>query len=367
MLAQAQNGQRTMRRQEIVSGYLMLAPAGILLTLFLLVPFFSAIQLSFTDQPLVPRLETITDEETGEQITRQVAADDVGFENYENLLKLQIFEVEKIVNDEGETEFERSRTYLRPAGLEELVNINLFGTRYLVGAGDASFYRSLFNIFLFVVIAVPVQTSFALGLAMLVNQKLPFNEAFRTIYFSPVVTSMAIVSVLWFFLYNPQEGLINTFFGAVGLGPFDWLESSTQALPAIIIMSIWQGVGFQMIIFLAGLQQIPEALYEASSLDGANRLEQFRHITLPSLRNTTLFVAISTTILAFKLFVQVDVMTFGRGGPDNATITPVLHMVNEGFRGSQRVGYAAAIAVVFVIIVLMISLLQRRILTPDQD
>lgn len=367
MFAQSKGSQFSLKRQEQISGYLMLAPAVILLSIFLITPFFMAFGLSFTDQPLVPRLETVTDEETGETFQRQEPPDYIGLENYQDLLKLQIFTVEQVENEDGELEYERSRTYLRPAGLEELFAIDLFGARYLIGAGDAAFYRSLFNIFLFVLIVVPVQTSFALGLAMLVNQKIRLTEFYRTIYFSPVVTSMAIVAVLWFFLYNPDEGLINTFLGAIGLGPYDWLESPQQALLAIIIMSIWQGVGFQMIIYLAGLQQIPEVLYEASALDGANRIQQFRFITLPSLRNTTLFVAISTTILAFKLFVQVDVMTFGRGGPDNATITPVLHMVNEGFRGPQRVGYAAAIAVVFVLLVLVISLIQRRVLTPEVE
>jgi len=116
-----------------------------------------------------------------------------------------------------------------------------------------------------------------------------------------------------------------------------------------------------MVIFLAGLQEIPGSLYEASSLDGANTFQQFRHITIPSLKNTTVFVVISTTILAFKLFTQVDVMTFGRGGPDNATITPTLHMVNEGFREAQRVGYSSTIAVVFVMIVISISLIQNTL------
>jgi len=357
----------SLQQQENRTGFFMLAPALTLLSIFLIAPFLFAFYLSLTDQPLVPRLETIVDEETGERIQQQEPADFIGLENYQNLLKVKVFTVEKVVNDDGVEEYERARTYLRPERLEELYTFDFFGTRYLIGAGDAAFYRSLFNIFYFVVVVVPIQTSFALGLAMLVNQNLPFSEAYRTVYFSPVVTSMAIVSVLWFFLYNPNEGLINTVLSVFGVGPYDWLESPTQAFPAIILMSIWQGVGFQMVIYLAGLQQIPDSLYEASSLDGANFFQQFRHITLPSLRNTTLFVAISTTILAFKLFVQVDIMTFGRGGPDNATITPVLHMVNEGFRGSQRVGYAAAIAVVFVLIVLMISLVQRQILTPDEE
>ncbi|GAB4573736.1 MAG: sugar ABC transporter permease [Anaerolineae bacterium] len=373
MAANARNGG-SYKAYERITAYAMFAPAAILLTVFLIVPFVLAFGLSLTDQPLVPRLETVTDPQTGETIQRQRPPDFIGLENYQELLRLKLFVVDpqvdeetgEIVRDEnGNPVFERSRTYLRPERLEELVQIDLFGKRYLLGAGDATFYRSLLNILYFVIVVVPLQTSLALLLAILVNQKIVGANLYRTIYFSPVVTAMAIVAVLWFFLYNPDEGLINTFLGALGLGPYQWLEHPASAMPAIILMSIWQGVGFQMVIFLAGLQEIPEALYEASALDGANIFQQFRYITLPSLRNTTLFVIISTTILAFKLFVQVDVMTFGRGGPQNATITTVLHMVNEGFRSSQQVGYASAIAVIFVIIVLSISLIQRRILEQE--
>jgi len=131
-----------------------------------------------------------------------------------------------------------------------------------------------------------------------------------------------------------------------------------------MLLSIWQGVGFQMVIYLAGLQEIPEQLYEAGSLDGANIWQKFRYITLPGLRNTSIFVLVSTTILAFKLFTQVEVMTFGRGGPGNSTITTVLHLVNQGFR-QQRVGYASAIAVVFVVMVTIIALVQRRLLVEE--
>ena len=314
--------------------------------------------------------------ETGETTQQQKPADFIGLQNYQDLLRLQIFTVEplrdeqtgEVLRDEsGNVEYERSRTYLRPERLEELVQFDLAGNHYLLGAGDASFYRSLLNIFEFVIIVVPLQTSLALGLAILVNQKITGANAFRTIYFSPVVTAMAIVAVIWFFLYNPSEGLINNFLNIFRIGPIDWLGNPQSAMVAIILMSIWQGVGFQMVIYLAGLQEIPEDLYEAASIDGATKVQQFRFVTLPSLRNTTLFVMISTTILAFKLFVQVDVMTFGRGGPENSTITPILHMVNEGFRSAQRVGYAASIAVVFVIIVLVISLLQRHFLSYGES
>ncbi|MBE0689380.1 MAG: sugar ABC transporter permease [Anaerolineae bacterium] len=357
------------QRSERTAAYLFLLPAAILLIVFSLIPFLSALRLSFTNQPLVPQL--LSD-------GTQRPAEFVGLDNYSQLLRVELLTLEPEVGDDGQPVrddngdlvFPRARTILRGneqyAGMSELTQFDLFGTRHLLAASDPTWWRSLFNVLTFVVIVVPLQTSFALGLAMLVNQKIRASNFFRTVYFAPVVTSMAIVSVIWFFLYNPDQGFINNFLSIFRIGPFQWLEHPASAMLSIILISIWQGVGFQMIIFLAGLQEIPEALYEASALDGANLWQQFRFVTLPSLRNTTIFVAISTTILAFKLFVQVDVMTFGRGGPEDATITPILHLVNEGFRGSQRVGYASAIAVVFLLLVLAISLVQRRVLTEKE-
>jgi multiple sugar transport system permease protein len=358
---------------EQITALAMFAPAGLLLAFFLILPFVNAFRLSLTDQPLVPRLITTTNE-NGDTVRVQEAAENVGLDNYRDLLSLRVFRLEaerddqgQVIRDEaGNIEYESARAYLRPAGMQSLAEFNLLGSRYVLGATDAPFYRSLANIFTFVILVVPLQTSFALGLAMLVNQKLPGKNAFRTIYFSPVVTTMAVVSVLWFFLYNPSSGLINSFISVFGLGPYDWLDHPASAMISILLLSIWQGVGFQMVIYLAGFQEIPEELYEAAGLDGANTFQRFRFITLPSLRNTTLFVAISTTILAFKLFVQVDVMTFGTGGPSLSTITPILHMVNQGFREAQAVGYASAIAVVFVLLVLAISLVQRRVLSSER-
>lgn len=150
-------------------------------------------------------------------------------------------------------------------------------------------------------------------------------------------------------------------FGRVeGLG---WLQDSDTAMPAIMIMSIWQGVGFQMIIFLAGLQDISEDLYEASSIDGASVWQQFRHITLPMLRNTTIFVVLTTTILAFRLFDQVNIMT-PDGGPNESTATMVWYAIRRGWTQSE-VGYASAISVVFVVIVLIVSLIQRAVVRSE--
>lgn len=231
---------------------------------------------------------------------------------------------------------------------------------------DENFHQALRNNFVFAIVVVPLQTSFALLLAVLVNQKLRFINLFRTIFFSPVVTTMVVVSIVWTFLYNPSEGLINQFLKTISfglLGPYDWLNSTKLALPAIMILSIWQGVGFQMVIYLAGLQSIPEELYEAGRVDGTNMWSQFWYITVPQLRNTTIFVVIATTILAFKLFTQVWVMT--QGGPQGATRTTMIMLYQEGF-AQLRVGYASAIAVLFFFIVLCISTLQRIYLREER-
>lgn len=291
------------KRSEALMAWLFSAPALILLALFLATPFLMAIGLSFTDQRLIP-------------------------------------------NPNLPTRFVGLRNYLR---LLE----------------DEAFLRGLLNNFYFAVVVVPLQTGLALFLAILVNQKLKGQNIFRTIYFSPVVTTMVVVAIVWTFLYNP-DGLINTVIQAISfgnLGPYRWLQNTKLVFPAIMVLSIWQGAGFQMVIFLAGLQDIPEYLYEAAEVDGANIIQQFRHITLPQLRNTTIFVVVSTTILAFKLFTQVEVMT--QGGPQNASMTTVVHLVHQGWQ-NLRVGYAAAISIVFFLIVLGVSLLQRRFLPEER-
>jgi len=231
---------------------------------------------------------------------------------------------------------------------------------------SSSFRQALWNNIYFVLVVVPLQTFLALLLAVLVNQKLRFINLFRTIYFSPVVTTMVVVSIVWYVLYNPGEGLINQFISFISfgkLGPYSWLNDTSLALPAIMLLSIWQGVGFQMVIYLAGLQGIPDELYEAGRVDGANSWQQFRHITIPQLRNTTIFVIISTTILAFKLFTQVWVMT--RGGPQGASKTIIVLLYQEGFT-MLRVGYASAIGVLFFLIVLGVSILQRIYLKEER-
>jgi multiple sugar transport system permease protein len=230
---------------------------------------------------------------------------------------------------------------------------------------DEAFRRGILNNFYFVVVVVPLQTSLALLMGILVNQKLKGMNFFRTIYFAPVVTSMVVVSIVWTFLYNPI-GLINSFLDVFVPGemePISWLTNTKLVFPAIMLLSIWQGVGFQMVIFLAGLQEIPTELYEAAEVDGANKIQQFFWVTIPQLRNTIVFVVLATTILAFKLFDQVKVMT--DGGPQNASMTTMVYVIETGW-GQLKVGYASAISVVFFIIVLIVSMLQRGILREER-
>ena len=233
---------------------------------------------------------------------------------------------------------------------------------------DPEFYQALLHNFMFAAVVVPVQTGLALGLALLLNRPLRGMAAFRTLFFMPVIFPMALVSVIWKLIYSRDDlGMLNAFIDAVSfglLGPFDWLGSSATAMLSIIILSIWQGVGFQMIILLAGLQSIPGELYEAARIDTANRWQQFRFITVPGLRNTLIFVVMVTTIFAFRLFDQVYILT--QGGPENSTTTVMFLAVTSAFT-ENNVGRGAAVTVVFFVIVLLITLVQRRILREERE
>jgi multiple sugar transport system permease protein len=227
---------------------------------------------------------------------------------------------------------------------------------------DDTFWASLRNTIVFTVVIVPVQSAIALVIAVLVNSRMRGTTFFRTIYFLPVVTSIVVVSMLWLFMYQ-KDGLINLLLARVGIQGPDWLGDPHWALFAIIVMSIWQAMGFHMIIWLSGLQTIPAELYEAASLDGATPWQQFVNVTWPGLRATRVFILITITIAAFGLFSQVNIMT--QGGPLDATTTLVYMTVRSGFQ-QQQTGYAAAISLVFFVLVLVVTLVQT-FLTRDKE
>ncbi len=357
---------RHAHHSDIWSALLLGGPAFILLLVFLIGPFFMGFLYSFTDERLVS----------------PTPAQFVGTRNYERLLGMNVLTLQPITDPQtgqperdaqGNLQYPRSRTYTRDQaaypqyyGLTEWFNVDLGTTRYVVLAADPTFLHSLFNNIFFAIVVIPLQSGLGLILALLVNARLAGRNFFRTIYFSPVVTSMVVISIIWTFLYEKNVGLMNQFlrtltFGQIG--PVDWLGDPNIAMWAIIIMSVWQGVGFQMVLFLAGLQGIPDYLYEAAALDGASGWQKFRHITFPSLRNTTVFIIITITIAAFQLFTQVFVMT--NGGPNGATSTVTFEMVDQGFR-QQNIAYASAISVIFFLIILIISVVQRRLLRNQE-
>jgi ABC-type sugar transport system permease subunit len=226
---------------------------------------------------------------------------------------------------------------------------------------DARFRRAFANTALFALMVVPVQTTAAFFLALWVNRPEPAWRWLRTVFFVPIVVSMPVLAVLWTLLYQPaqggQMGLVNAALGWLGVAPQAWLGNPHLALPAIAFMSIWQGLGLQMMIFLAGLQEVSPELLEAARIDGAGPGRRVVHVILPALRNTIVFVVTVTTILAFRLFVQPYLMT--RGGPGNSTVSIVQSIYDTTFLG-QDLGRACAATFLFLALVAALTLLQRR-------
>jgi multiple sugar transport system permease protein len=224
---------------------------------------------------------------------------------------------------------------------------------------SADFALALKNTFYFVLVGGPLSVATSLGAALLVNAKLaPWKGFFRSVFFAPVVTTVVAVAVVWRYLYHPAYGLINWGLVSLGLPRVDWLGSPMWAMPAIILMAVWKNFGYNMVVFLAGLQNIPEELHEAATLDGAGAWHRFWHITLPMLAPTFLFVGIITMIGYFQLFAEPYVMT--QGGPVRSTVSIVLLMYEEGFRW-WRMGYAAAIAFILFGIMIVGTLAQARL------
>lgn len=286
------------KNRESAIGYLFLSPAMLILGLFLFLPTLLSIYYAFTDYYLL-------------------TPDATSFVGLDNFVKL----------------FQ-----------------------------DPLFMQSLKNIGQFVIFIIPIQLGLALGLALLVNNKRKSTIFFKVAFFAPVVMSLVVVSVLWLVLLNPSSGLINSILQGIGIDSQPFLTSPDQAMYVIIAVSAWQGAGYQMLIFLAGLQNIPSSLYEAANIDGASKLKQFFHITLPMLKPTSILILTTTLIDAFKLVIQPMVMT--QGGPLNSTLTPVYYIYRTGFT-DRMVGYASSITVIFGLIIILFTVLQRK-LTGDE-
>jgi multiple sugar transport system permease protein len=342
-----------------LAGWLMAAPAFILIGMFIVIPFFFAFGLSFTNQRLISPNPT----------------EYVGAGNFKQLLGLGVLNLEPVVDEatkapvldaSGAKTYPavRSITRKNPAfpqydGMREWFSFSWGDNLVTVIAKDVIFMKALVNTFIFVIVVAPLQGGIALMLALMINQKLPGINIFRTIYFMPVVVSIVVVALLWRFIYDGNNGLLNTLLNFLSFGlfkPVDWLGQSSTALGSIIAMSIWQAVGFHMVIWLSGLQTIPATLYEAADIEGATGWQKFSYITWPGLRNTAVLVLIVITMQAFSLFAQVDVMT--SGGPVDSTQSVVYQAVQRGY-AKQDIAAGSTIAVILFVIVLSISLIQR--------
>jgi multiple sugar transport system permease protein len=340
------------------AGWGMAAPAFGLILLFIILPFILAFGLSFTNQRLFSPNPTQY----------------VGMANFERLLGISTLRLEPERDAagaiergaDGEPTYPRLRGFTRNnpdyphlQGKQEWFSFGWGESRVYVLASDVVFMKALRNTFLFVLVVAPVQGGIALLLALMINQKLRGINVFRAIYFMPVVVAIVVVSLLWRFIYDGNNGLLNNLLSGLSFGmfqPVDWLGNPSTALPAIMAMSIWQAVGFHMVIWLAGLQTIPPTLYEAANIEGATRWQAFRYVTWPGLRNTAVLVLLVITMQAFALFAQIDVMT--QGGPVDSTQTMVFQAVERGYR-KQDIAAGSVISVVLFLIVLTISLIQR--------
>lgn len=228
---------------------------------------------------------------------------------------------------------------------------------------DERFWNSIRNTIYYTVGTVPLCIALALALALLCNIALKGLSVFKAIYFLPVITSFAVISIIWGFLMDPDIGLLSYYLGRIGFVMPDMLRSTTWAMPAVILVAIWKNVGFNLVILLAGLQGISVSLYEAAKLDGANAVQRFWNVTLPSLRHTLLFVVIISVISSFQVFDQVYVMT--RGGPLNSTETIVYYIYHQGFE-LLDMGYASSMAWLLFMVVFLITIVQLRVFRFDQ-
>ena len=288
----------TLSRSRVAPGWWFVAPALLLIVVFFVGPVLAAVVLSFTDYDLYA-------------LADPSAARWVGFRNYTRVLQ------------------------------------------------EPLFWTALRNTLYFALVGGPLTVAASLGAALLVNARaLRFKATARIVFFAPFVTTLVAVAIVWRYLYHPRYGLLNWMLGHVGVQPIDWLGDPRWAMPAIILMATWKNFGYNMLICIAGLQNIPRELHEAAALDGASAFQRFRHVTLPMLAPTLFFVVVVTMIGYLQLFTEPYVMT--QGGPLRATTSLVLYMYEEGFRW-WRLGVAAALAFLLFAVIVVFTLVQRRL------
>lgn len=229
---------------------------------------------------------------------------------------------------------------------------------------DARFRTAVINTVLYTIATVPFAMGLSLLIALGLNQKLRARGFYRVAYYMPQVTATVAVATVWLWIYHPQAGLANAALRLVGIGPVEWLNSTTWALPSLMVVGIWQGLGAKMVIYLAALQNVSREQVEAAQIDGANRVQVFRHIVWPALGPANFFVLITSIITSFQVFDLVYVMT--KGGPGDSTIVLTYEIYRNGFQ-SLRLGYASAESVILIILIGLVTLLGLRLQKGASD
>jgi len=227
---------------------------------------------------------------------------------------------------------------------------------------DIQFFKSIRNTLVFLAIHIPLQITVALFFAIQLNKKIKFRGFFRALFFMPVIVSGVVITILWEQMYAYETGLLNLIITGLGFERIPWINSPEWAMPSIAIMATWKNVGLYIILFLVGLQGIPQYLYEAAEMDGAKSYQRFFHITIPSLNNTMLLVIILSTIGGFSLFIEPFVMT--GGGPMNSTLSAMLYIYNQAFYFGHM-GYAATLGFFFAFVILIVILIQKKVVERE--
>ena len=330
--------------QLMLDGYLFLSPNFIGFLFFFAGPLLFSLYISFTDSDAFGN------------------ANWIGLENYQEIFDLTIAPL-----DSPE---QLAKEVIDIEVYDELTRFQFFSKNYVIGAVDQLFWISLGNTIKFVILAVPLSVIPALMLATVLNSKVPGMKVYRAIYFIPSVAAVVGVAMIWRWLYNSTVGYLNYFISGfvefvnkIAGTPLltdpqiGWTSDTKVALLAVAIMAAWQWMGFNTVLFLAGLQNIPGVLYEAATVDGANNWQQFWNVTLPTLAPTTFFVLTTTTINAMQIFDQVFVFTRPPGGPGTSTTTIVLYLYRQGFQNFRQ-GYASALAWVLFLLIFGLTLFQ---------
>ncbi|MDR2930524.1 MAG: sugar ABC transporter permease [Propionibacteriaceae bacterium] len=246
-----------------------------------------------------------------------------------------------------------------------LTNWNGLGRMKFIGVsnyigllGNANFHKALLNT-LFYMIGIPIGLILSLLLAMAMNRKIRGRTILRTVYYIPVISSLAAIAILWQWAYNGDFGLVNQALDLIGIQGPNWLQSTTWAKPGIIIMAVWKGLGYSMLLYLAAIQSVPKSLYEAATLDGASGSRQFTAITIPMVQPVTFFLIVTNIIGGAQIFTEINIMT-PTGGPELSTASAVWLIWREAFR-YQKMGSATAMAIVLGLIVMIVTLIQFRL------